>query len=423
MPSPSSKATRQRLLVPRLLVLGASRDQLFLIRTARAMGFAVMACDQNPASPGFEEADEAVPISTRDVPSLCAFLDRHPLRERIAGVITMGSDIPELVQTVAEHLGLPRLSRETVRLATDKLAMKERFRREGIPIPWFAEVGSVGEIERALAERGRLVLKPIDRSGSRGVFVIDRRSDLPELLRRSREFSFAGRTMVEEFLDGPQISTESILCGARAATPGFADRNYDDLERFLPQVLENGGWVPSRLGGPEREAVARIAEAAGRALGIEHGVAKGDLVLTRDGPKVIEIAARLSGGDLCESLVPLGSGVNYVRAAIDLAVGNEPDFAALVPRFERAVANRYFFPAPGVLERVEGLEALRTEDWVEKLELYYRPGELVPPALSHAHRFGVFIVSAPDRVTLEQRIDQVYRTVEIVTRPARRVAV
>jgi biotin carboxylase len=416
--SPGSKASR-----PRLLVLGASRDQLFLIRTARAMGFAVMACDQNPASPGFDEADEAVPISTRDVPALCAFLDRHPQRAELAGVITMGSDIPELVQAVAEHAGLPRLSRETVRLATDKLAMKERFRREGVPIPWFAEVGSVGEIELALERHRRLVLKPVDRSGSRGVFVIDRSSDLPDLLRRSREFSFAGRTMVEEFLEGPQISTESILCDARAATPGFADRNYDDLERFLPQVLENGGWVPTRLTAAEREAVARTAEAAGRALGIDRGVAKGDLVLTSEGPKVIEVAARLSGGDLSESLVPLATGVNYVRAAIDLAVGKEPDFAALVPRLERHVANRYFFPAAGVLERVEGLEAVRGQDWVEKLELYYRPGEEVPPALSHAHRFGVFIVSAPDRVTLEERIDRVYRTLEIVTRPARRVAV
>jgi biotin carboxylase len=403
--------------------LGAGRDQVFLIRTAREMGFEVLACDRDPRAPGLEEADEAVPISTRDVPALCDFLDRHPCREDLAGVITMGSDIPDLVQAVAEHAGLPRLSRETVRLATDKLAMKERFRREGIPIPWFAEVSSVGEIESALARHPRLALKPIDRSGSRGVFVIDRHSDLAALLARSREVSFAGRTMVEEFLAGPQISTESILCGARAATPGFADRNYDDLERFLPQVIENGGWMPTRLSPAERDAVARTAEAAGRALGIERGVAKGDLVLTREGPKVIEVAARLSGGDLCESLVPLATGVNYVRAAIDLAVGKEPDFDALVPRIERCVANRYFFPAPGVLAEVRGLEAAHAQDWVEKIEVYYSPGEEVPPALSHAHRGGVFIVSAPDRATLEERIDWVYRTVEIVTRPARRVAV
>ena len=91
-----------------LVVLGASADQLFLMRTARAMGLAVLACDRNPASPGFAVADEHAVISTRDVPALCRELDRRQAAgERIAGVTTMGSDIPEVVAAVAEHVGTP----------------------------------------------------------------------------------------------------------------------------------------------------------------------------------------------------------------------------------------------------------------------------------------------------------------------------
>jgi biotin carboxylase len=130
---------------------------------------------------------------------------------------------------------------------------------------------------------------------------------------------------------------------------------------------------------------------------------------------VIEIAARLSGGDLCESIVPLSSGVNYVRSVIRLALGEEPDWRELEPKFTRHVANRYFFPAPGRLLAIEGAEAVRAQPWVKKLAFAYRPGDVVPPATSHATRAGVFVVVAEEREALERRVAWVYRTLRLVT--------
>lgn len=402
-----------------LLVLGGSSDQACLVRAAQRLGLATLCLDMNPASPAFAESEESAVVSTRDVPAVLRFLDERKARGgELAGVLTMASDIPDVVAAVADHCGLPGPSRRTARLATDKHAMKQRFAECGVPIPWFAEVRELAELERARREHGTLVLKPIDRSGSRGVFVLRPGDDARELFARSREFAYSGRVMVEEHLAGPQVSTESVLWDARAVTPGFADRNYELNARFAPQVMENGGWVPSRFEGAERRALEDATVAAARALGIERGTAKGDLVWTADGAKVIEIAARLSGGDLCESLVPLSSGVDYVREAIRIALGEEPDWAALEPKRARPVANRYFFPEPGVLTAVEGLDKARSQPWVKKLEVWYRPGELVPPSLSHAHRFGVFVVVADDREALERRIEWVYRTVRITTRPA-----
>ena len=118
--------------------------------------------------------------------------------------------------------------------------------------------------------------------------------------------------------------------------------------------------------------------------------------------------------------MPLGSGVNYVRAAIQIAIGEEPDFDDLIPTRQRAVANRYFFPDPGRVLSIEGVEEVRATPWVEKLELWYEPDQEVPPLSSHASRFGVFVVSAPDRRVLEERVDWVYRTLKIRTAAVRR---
>jgi biotin carboxylase len=393
------------------------------VRAAQRLGLRVLCLDMNPSSPAFAEADESAVVSTRDVPAILRFLAQRASRGgTLDGVLTMASDIPDVVAALAEQLGLPGPSCECARLATDKLAMKQRFAERGVPIPWFAEVRTPAELEEARRERGTVVLKPIDRSGSRGVFVVRPGDDGAALLERSRAFAYSGRVMVEEFLAGPQLSTESVLWDGRAMTPGFADRNYELNARFAPQVMENGGWVPSRFEGAERRALEDATVAAAQALGLERGTAKGDLVWTEDGPKVIEIAARLSGGDLCESLVPLSSGVDYVREAIRIALGEEPDWRALEPKRARPVANRYFFPSAGVLESVEGLDQARSQPWVKKLEVWYRPGELVPESLSHAHRFGVFVVVADDREALERRIEWVYRTVRIVTRAPEKTA-
>ena len=195
-----------------------------------------------------------------------------------------------------------------------------------------------------------------------------------------------------------------------------------------PKFPFGSGLVPSRFGGAERRAIEDTVVAAARALGIERGVAKGDVVWTADGPKIIEIAARLSGGDFCESLVPLStaadsvrrtSGVNYVRDAIRIALGEEPRWDELAFPVRRHVANRYLFPPSGRLAAIEGVQRVRAQPWVKKLELRFRPGDEIPPATSHAGRAGVFVVVADDAAALARRIEWVYRTLRLVVEPLR----
>ena len=400
-----------------LLLLGASLDQVYAIRTAKQMGLRTLAVDMNPASPGFKEADDYAVISTRNLPALKHFVDQYQENKReINGVIVMGSDIPQIVCSLAEHLGTPHIPMEAAELSIHKYKMKCRFRDKGIPIPWFSQLESAGHLKHIAAKRGfPLVIKPVDRSGARGVFYLNGTSNLDQLFTQSKEVSFSGEVMVEEFLKGLQISTESIIYKGQAYTPGFADRNYEMIERFAPYIIENGGWVPSMLSAEERKEVEELVEKAALALGVDNGVVKGDIVFTSEGPKMIEMATRLSGGDFSESLTPLGCGVNIVEAAINLAVGQEPDIDKLYPKFHKGVVNRYFFPPPGHLIRIEGEERARRFDWLNKLEFWYEPGDEVPAVKSHADRFGVFIATGDSRREAEERAKIVYDTIDIIT--------
>src|ERR1041385_8575831 len=103
-------------------------------------------------------------------------------------------------------------------------------------------------------ERGSdLVTKPADSRGGRGVQRIAHVKDLDKAFALAREHSPTDRVMVEQYLDGPQVSTESIVVKGACHTPCLSDRNYEYLERFAPFFADNGGDLPSAL-PPEIQA-------------------------------------------------------------------------------------------------------------------------------------------------------------------------
>jgi biotin carboxylase len=221
--------------------------------------------------------------------------------------------------------------------------------------------------------------------------------------------------MVEEYLEGPQISTESILLDGIGYTPGFVDRNYEYLERFAPNIIENGGQQPSHLSAEEKHSVACLAEEAGRALGVTNGVVKGDMVLTKEGPKVIEIATRLSGGWFSTDQIPLATGVNFIGCAIRLALGENIDQSELVPRFQKGVAIRYFFPTPGKVKSIKNAEKYRKISWVYKLHFFVDQGDVVEATTNHTKRAGFVITVGETRDEAVARAETVIKDVMVET--------
>jgi biotin carboxylase len=383
------------------------------IQRARALGLHVVVSDMNPAAPGFKDADDAVVANTYDEDATAAAaLEYHKTKRPIDGVMCMAADVPVTVATVAAALNLPGISIASARLAADKLAMKQAFAQAGIPIPWFQSVASLEELRQIVAERGLpLVLKPIDSRGARGVLRLTNETDLAWAFAHASGQSRAGSVMVEEYLAGPQISTEGLLVGGVGTTCGFIDRNYEHLETFAPYIVENGGEQPSVLSLPAQRQIATVAMDAGRAMGITSGSVKGDMVWTDRGPYVIEIAARLSGGWMSTNQVPLGTGVDLIGCAIRLALGENVPAEDLQPRWHRGVAIRYFFPRPGRVASIDGAEAFANVPWVHRFGFFVEPGEVVPPTTDHTKRAGFVITTGSTR---DEAVDRAHMVVEQV---------
>lgn len=404
-----------------LFIVSGGAESIPGIQRAKKMGLHVVVSDINPNAPGFEIADDCVIADTYGVEETVETAQKYNRTVRpIDGVMCIASDVPLTVASVAHALNLPGISIETAQLASDKLAMKERFIEKGISIPWFCRVDSLNHLRSMLSERGfPVVLKPVDSRGARGVLRLTESDDLEWAYEHSVSFSPSGRVMVEEYLEGPQISTETAIINGQAFSPGFTDRNYEFLERFMPYIIENGGHQPSVLTTEQQNSVSRLAEQAALAMGITTGIAKGDMVLTKDGPKVIEIAARLSGGWFSTDQIPLATGVDLIGAAIKIALGEQVPEEDLIPRYQKGVAIRYFFPEPGKVVKIENAEQFIDRSWVHKLGFFIKPGDILEPVTNHTKRAGFVITTGETRNQAVERAEQVVESIKIETKPVK----
>jgi biotin carboxylase len=402
-----------------LWIVSGGIEALPGIEQAKALGLYVVVSDGRSDAPGFALADDAVVASTYDVEETVAAAVRYHRTVRpVDGVVCIASDVPVTVAAVADALGLPGIPVEAARLATDKLAMKQRFHADGVPVPWFAAVASARELAAHAAAGRPLIVKPVDSRGSRGVLRLTAGVDLTEAFETAQSFSATGRVMVEEFLTGPQVSTETIVVDGVAVTPGFSDRNYELLDRYAPNVIENGGDQPSRLPADQQAAVREVVGRAAASLGVRDGVVKGDIVVHEGRAYVIELAARLSGGWFCTHQIPLSTGVSTLEATIRLALGEPVDPAELEPRRAVPVAQRYVFPAPGEVVAVHGVERARQLPGIEEVVVSARPGDvLLRPTDSNAAA-GMVIAVGSSRSEARARAEAAVAAIHVETRQA-----
>lgn len=398
-----------------LLILGAGKEQVVAITLARSKGLRTVVLDKNPEADGRALADEFQLVSTRDRDAILNFARSY--RGRIDGVMTIASDIPHIVSAAAEALGVRHIPLSVAELCVHKLHMKERLRATGVNVPDFTTVKSAEDLKAFVEEVGYpVVIKPVDNSGARGVLRLTEKADVAEAFAYSSRFAFSGEVMAEKFIEGLQISTEGVMLDNVFYCTGFADRNYSRLNDAVPFMVEDGGDIPTVLSAADKKFVEAEFENATRALGIDWGPAKGDMIFGADGkPYVIEIASRLSGGNFCYDKVPWATGVDIVDILIDMAVGNPIDVERFTPTRDLASSQRYFFPAPGKLLEVRGAADAQAVPHIRKVDIWARPGDEIASLENHPARVGYVISVAPTRAQAVAAVEQVVKMVEFVT--------
>lgn len=381
-----------------IMIIGAAEEHCLGIKTAQRMGLKVFSTDRNPNSPGFKVADaHSVACSYDEKWSLNAAKEYMAKGGRIDGVMTLASDVPHTVAYVAEHLGLPGIGTGSARLASEKILMKEKFLACGVPMPLFQEINNIAELSEFASKNGLpVVVKPVDSRGARGVQLIRQQGGLADAYQIARPYSPNGRVMVEQYLPGPQLSTEGFMVDGEAFIPSIFDRNYEYLDRFAPFIVEDGGEMPSRFTEQFRKEVHDVMAAAALALGIQNGIIKGDLVIHDGKVKVIELAARMSGGFFGTVAAPASCGVNLIEANIRLALGEKLRREELAAKWRRGAAIRFAFPPEGKITSIRGWEKIHEDSACKFAHIFAKAGDTIAPITNHPGRPAVVVAEGAD---------------------------
>ncbi|MCG6141223.1 alpha-hydroxy-acid oxidizing protein [Leptospira mtsangambouensis] len=389
-----------------ILIIGGGLLQVPIIQTAKTMRLHTVVADMNPSSIGFQIADEAIVMSTKDVEGMVRESKKFAQNSQIHGVITAGTDASMTVAAVASALQLPGIRFVDAEAASNKVKMRQRLKEFGMPIPRFAAVWSLQDAKDALDSLTfPLVMKPADNMGARGVIKVNQKDDLPTAFRHAKRFCPTGELILEEYMEGPELSVDALAFQGQIRMTGIADRI---IERE-PYFIEVGHNMPSEMSKEVLDEVERVMAGGMRALGIHLGAGKGDIKVTKEGVKIGEIAARLSGGFMSAFTYPLSTGVNLNRAALLISLGETPD--NLDPVLSRVSIERSLLSKPGKLVSIGGVEETKKIDGVSEVFIQSKPGDIIKEPTNNIDKSGHVIIVADNLKEANLVFEKVKQTI------------
>lgn len=374
----------------------------------------MIAVDRDPLAPGFRFADRRAIVSVEDEPAI----DRLAGAERVDGIVAPGIDFPVAIAArVAGRLGLPHpIDPPTAQAATSKLRQRERFAEASVPHARHIVCSSLAEATAAAAELGfPCVVKAPDLQGQKGLALVQSEDGLEEAFDQARGLARSSVVMVEELVDGPEITVNAFSVEGRFHPLTVTDRVVAEPPAFGVALAHV--W-PSELRSETVEAAVRLAKQAAEAIGVRDGPTYTQVLIGADGPRVGELAARLGGGhdaELCDAAV----GVDLNRLAIAAALGERIYEGGLVPdELAGGACVRFLVPEPGVLESVDGLEAAEKSGGIVWVRSYRQAGHEFEALRRGGDRAGAVLAVGDSRKQAVERADKAAARIRFVTADA-----
>ena len=361
-----------------LAIIGASYLQLPLIKKAKELGYTTHVFAWAANDVGEKEADYFYPIS---------IIEKEEILQKckeigICGICSIASDVAVVtVNYVAEKMNLSGNSIASTGKCTNKYLMRQAFEKNGDPSPKSILIENGVNIKELRLDYPAIV-KPTDRSGSRGIYKVNTAEEAEAVLKKSEKESFEKKVLIEEFAEGQEYSVEYI--------------SYKGIHYFLaltkkyttgaPHFIETGHMEPAPADEKMVEKIKQIVTHALDSLEIKNGASHSEIKIDESGNiKIIEIGARMGGDCIGSDLVKYSTGYDFVKMVVDVACGHKPDFTRVCEPAE--VESVFIFNQ----EDVDKLNKLKTECPEKIIEIVDFHPENLGQTTDSSNRAGCYI--------------------------------
>ena len=379
-----------------ILVFGCGELQKSIIRRAHKKGLYVVGID--PCAEAFckDDADAFEVVGGQGFEGTCAVVEKYG----IDAIVTAATDKPLVMMArIAEKYGFPFFSVDTAKWSTDKFRMKERFELGGIPHARGRLVSKPGDADGLIYP---VIVKPRDNSGSRGVKFCRNEDELRESMAEALEYSHLDSVLVEEYIEGPEYSIESLHFDGKSEVIQFTEKKTTDF----PYNVELGHKQPALLNAEQRDAIREIVGKISSALHFENCPSHTELKINDRGIFVIETSPRLGGDFITSTLVPLSTGINMEDQLLRMALGETVDLKT--GRVDRASGVEFFLFQEGVVRTISPtVFNLGKIPGVLHFNLKLLEGDRVNKITSSLKRYGEYIVDASSREEVDGIISYV----------------
>lgn len=298
----------------KIAIIGASYLQEPLVKKAKEMGLYTLC---------FAWADGATCKGLCDKFYDISIVEKEQIfdicqQENIDGIATIASDVAApTVAYIANKMGLVGNDYEAAVRANNKYLMRNAFMKAGVPCPLYKMVTSIEETN-SIDWAYPLIVKPSDRSGSLGVTKVLTPEELTPAVEKAISVSFKKQAMVEEYIDGREISVEFISYHGTHYPLQITDK----VTTEAPHFVELEHHQPSTLSDEMFAKIYDITKTALNALGLTNGASHAEYRITPEGRIVVmEIGGRMGGDFIGSDLVRLSTGYDFVKGVIEVALG------------------------------------------------------------------------------------------------------
>ncbi len=377
-----------------VLIFGVGSLQESIIGRAKRMGFYTVGIDPCADATCKDCVDAFEVVPGQDYEGHCAVVEKYG----IDAIVTAATDKPLVMMArLAEKYGFPFYSVETAQWSTDKFQMKKRFELGSVP---HAQGRLISKVEEAEGLVFPVIVKPRDNSGSRGVKLCRDKNELQISIDEALENSKLDTVLVEEFIEGPEYSIESLHHDGKSEVIQFTEKKTTEF----PYNVELGHIQPANISDENKQKIREIISKIGKALNFENCPSHTELKINDRGIFVIETSPRLGGDYITSTLTPLSSGVNLEDELLKISLGEAINPA---PKAVQYSGVRFFsFKEGSVIKHVPNEEFVKGWPHVVDFSFTLKEGDKVNHITSSLNRYGQLILQAGNRDAIEEAFDK-----------------